>query len=246
MMLWLDQLRASRHLAQRHRQRELMDEPTLDAAEHARALTGLARVNWWSRSAAIVRPALRRLAAECSVERPLRVLDVACGGGDVTAAIARWARHERLPMRVSACDISPTALDIARHRADSTRVTIEFFPHDLLRDSLPAGFDVVMCSLFLHHLDEPDAVCVLRSMSGAAARVILVNDLIRSQRGYWLAMLGPRLLTRSRIVHVDGPLSVAGAFTPSEALRLCQQAGLHGATISRHWPQRFLLTWRRP
>lgn len=245
MMLWLNQLRASAHLAERHRQAELMDEPSLDASEHARALTGLARVNRWSRSAAIVRPVLRRLAAESSVDRPLRLLDVACGGGDVTAAIARWARHAGLPVRVSACDISPTALDIARRHADSTGESIEFFRHDLLQQPLPAEFDVVMCSLFLHHLDEPDAVRVLRSMADAAARAVLVNDLIRSRSGYLLAMFGARLLTRSRIVHVDGPLSVAGAFTPPEALRLCEQAGLHGATISRHWPQRFLLHWRR-
>ena len=244
-MLWLDQLRVSGRLTERHRQPELMDEPALDAAEHARALKGLARVNWWSRSSAIVRSALRRFAADCLAERPLRLLDVACGGGDVTVAVAQWARREGLPVRVSACDISSTALDIARSRADSTGESIEFFRHDLLQQPLPARFDVVMCSLFLHHLDESDAVRVLRSMSEAATRAVLVNDLIRSRRGYLLAMFGPRLLTRSRIVHVDGPLSVEGAFTPAEALQLCEQAGLQDATISRHWPQRFLLTWRR-
>jgi 2-polyprenyl-3-methyl-5-hydroxy-6-metoxy-1,4-benzoquinol methylase len=244
-MLWLDQLRALKHLSERHRQEELMDAPDLDASEHALALAGLARVNWWSRSAAIVRPALQQLAVGCSAERPLRLLDVACGGGDVTVEIAHWARHSGVPIQVSACDISSTALDIARRRADSIGESLEFFQHDLLQQPLPARFDVVMCSLFLHHLDERDAVRVLQSMAGAASRAVLVNDLARSSRGYWLAMLATRLLSRSRIVHVDGPLSVAGAFTPGEALRLCEQAGLHGSTISRHWPQRFLLNWRR-
>ena len=245
MMLWLDQLRAAGLRANRHRQPEMMDETTLDAAEHARALTGLARVNWWSRSSAIVRPALRSLATEFSSERPMRLLDVACGGGDVTVAIARWIRLAGLPVRVSACDISQTALDISQCRAEASGESIEFFQHDLLRSPLPEEFDVVMCSLFLHHLDEPDAVRVLRSMSAAAARAVLVNDLIRSRHGYWLAMLGTRLLTRSRIVHTDGPLSVAGAFTTNEALQLCEQAGLSDVTISRHWPQRFLLMGRK-
>ncbi|MBC7818404.1 MAG: methyltransferase domain-containing protein [Planctomycetaceae bacterium] len=245
-MLWPNQLRALTRLTERHREAELMDEPSLNVSEHARALMGLRRVNWWSRSAAMVQPALQRLAVGYSAKRPLRLLDVACGGGDVTAAIARWTRLAGLPVRFSACDISPTALDVARHQAVSAGESIEFFQHDLLQQPLPAEFDVVICSLFLHHLDEPDAVRVLRSMADAAARAILVNDLIRSRQGYLLAMFGTRLLSRSRIVHVDGPLSVAGAFTSQEALRLCEQAGLHGATISRHWPQRFLLTWRRP
>lgn len=243
-MLWMNQLRALSRLTERHREAELMDEPSLDASEHARALAGLRRVNWWSRSAAIVCPALQSLAAGSSRERPLRLLDVACGGGDVTAAIARWTRLAGLPVQVSACDISLTALEIARGRADSAGQSIEFFQHDVLNQPLPAQFDVVICSLFLHHLEEPAAERVLRSMAAASARAVLVNDLIRSRRGYLLAMLGTRLLSRSRIVHVDGPLSVAGAFTPQEAVRLCERAGLHGATVSRHWPQRFLLTWR--
>ena len=244
-MLWLNQLRALNRLTERHREDELMDEPSLDVSEHARALAGLRRVNWWSRSAAIVCPALRSLATECSAARPLRLLDVACGGGDVTTAIARWARLAGLPIRVSGCDISLTALEIARRRAGSLGESIEFFQHDVLNQPLPEEFDVVMCSLFLHHLKEADAVRALRSMAEAATRAVLINDLVRSRSGYLLAMLGTRLLSRSRIVHVDGPLSVAGAFTPQEALLLCEQAGLSGATISRHWPQRFLLTWRR-
>ncbi len=244
-MLWLNQLHAMSRLTERHREDELMDEPSLDVSEHARALAGLRRVNWWSRSAAIVCPALRPLAAKCSTERPLRLLDVACGGGDVTTAIARWSRLAGLPVRVSGCDISLTALEIARRRADSFGESIEFFQHDVLNQPLPAEFDVVMCSLFLHHLNEADAVRVLCSMAEATSHAVLINDLVRSRSGYLLAMLGTRLLSRSRIVHVDGPLSVAGAFTPHEALHLSEQAGLSGATISRHWPQRFLLTWRR-
>jgi hypothetical protein len=60
-----------------------------------------------------------------------------------------------------------------------------------------------------------------------------------------LACAGTRLLSRSPVVHVDGPRSVAAAFTPAEALDLAQRAGLTGATVVRRWPCRFLLTWRR-
>ena len=232
-------------LSRRDRQPELMDQPDVDPAEHALALRGLARVNWFSRSDAIFWPTLRELACE-QQPQPLRVLDVACGGGDVALALARRARRTGIELRLAGCDLSETALSIARQRAASAGEAIEFFRHDVLTQPLPARFDVVICSLFLHHLNEADAIAVLRSMSQAARRAVLINDLVRGRCGYLLAELGGRLLTRSRIVHVDGPLSVAGAFTPDEALQLCQQAGLTGAAISRHWPQRFLLTWRQP
>jgi len=245
MSTWTDQLTAFRSLARRRRQPELMDQPEIEAATHAHALSGLARVNWFSRSAAIFWPALRRLARE-QQPRPLRVLDIACGGGDVTVSLAKRARRAGVAIQMAGCDMSGTALEIARRRAAEAGDAVEFFRHDVLQQPLPARFDVVMCSLFLHHLDEADAVAVLRSMVASAGRAVLINDLIRSRSGYLLACFGARLLTRSHVVHVDGPLSVAGAFTPCEVLQLCEQAGLTGSTLTRHWPQRFLLTWRKP
>lgn len=189
-------------IAKRNRQPELMDQPGLAAAEHGLALRGLARVNWFSRSAAIFWPTLRELARE-QHGSPLRVLDVACGGGEVTVALVQRARREGVSLQMTGCDFSDTALVIARSHAEQANVEIEFFRHDVLKEPLPARFDVVICSLFLHHLDEPDAISVLRSMS-QAGQAVLVNDLVRSRRGYLLAVIGTRLLSRSRIVHVDG------------------------------------------
>ena len=82
-------------------------------------------------------------------------------------------------------------------------------------------------------------------MGQAAKQLLLVNDLVRSRLGYLLAFAGTRLLSRSQMVHVDGPLSVRGAFKPAEALALALKAGLAGATVSWRWPFRYLLTWSR-
>jgi len=47
-------------------------------------------------------------------------------------------------------------------------------------------------------------------------------------------------------VRFDGPVSVEGAYTDAEILRLAQRAGLENANVSRHWPCRFVLTWWKP
>ena len=164
----MSHVRVLRNLGQRHRQPELMDQPELDEREHARALSGLARINRLSRSAAIFWPPLKRLA-EQQQPQPLRVLDVACGGGDVLVALAKHALRNRLALQLAGCDMSVTALEVARRQAKASGLTLEFFEHDVLKTPLPARFDVVMCSLFLHHLDEPEAIAVLRSMSRAAS-----------------------------------------------------------------------------
>jgi SAM-dependent methyltransferase len=232
-------------LRQRCRQPEIMDQPDLDRARHFRALRGLERINFWSNSAGILWPALEHLARLTS-PRPLRVLDVASGGGDVATGIWHRARRRGLALAIDGCDLSPDAVLYARERAARVGADVGFFTHDALAGPLPDGYHVHFCSLFLHHLDDDQAVDLLRRMSRSAARLVLINDLVRSPTGLLLAHVAVRLLTTSPVVHVDGPRSVEAAFTLGEARSLAERAGLHGARVGRRWPCRFLLQWSRP
>ena len=83
-------------------------------------------------------------------------------------------------------------------------------------------------------------------MADAAERLVLVNDLNRSRFNLGLVTTASRLLTRSRIVHHDGPASVRAAFTMAEALQLAVQAGLANAEVAPQFPCRWLLKWRKP
>ena len=98
----------------------------------------------------------------------------------------------------------------------------------------------------MHHLAVDDAVTLLARCAAATDGLVLVNDLARSRWNLGLVWLATRLLTRSHVVHVDGPLSVRAAFTASEARELAERAGLAGATVSGRFPCRWLLTWRKP
>jgi SAM-dependent methyltransferase len=221
-----------------------MDQPGLEAAAHARALEGLRRINRLSRSDMILWPSIARLC-RASQGTIIRVLDIASGGGDVSRALARRAQNLGLNVRIDGCDKSREAVRIARERAEAERLPVQFFTLDALTEPIPEDYDVVMCSLFLHHLDEAAAVGLLERMAASAERLVLVNDLVRGGVGYALAWVGCRLLSRSPIVHHDGPASVAAAFTPGEVCELARRAGLARATVTRHWPCRFLLYWSR-
>ena len=105
------------------------------------------------------------------------------------------------------------------------RVAVRFFALDVLAESIPEGYDVVTCSLFLHHLDETDAIGLLRKMADSAGRLVLVNDLIRSRMGYVLAWAGCRLLSRSPIVRHDGPVSVAVGVHADRSPRAGEERG---------------------
>jgi 2-polyprenyl-3-methyl-5-hydroxy-6-metoxy-1,4-benzoquinol methylase len=223
-----------------------MDQPDLDEARHLHALRGLERINFWSGSAGILWSAVRNLARQERLSS-LRLLDIATGAGDVPIRLWHKARRAGLHLEIEACDLSPRAVAFARTRADQSKAAVQFFIWNALEepDRGQAKYDVVSSSLFLHHLTEEQAVTLLTRMGTLANRLVLVNDLRRCVPGYLLAWVGSRLLTTSRVVHHDGPASVAAAFRPDEVLALAQRVGLAGARVSRRWPCRWLLQWRR-
>jgi 2-polyprenyl-3-methyl-5-hydroxy-6-metoxy-1,4-benzoquinol methylase len=232
-------------LRQRHRSPEIMDQPDLRPTRHVGALRGLSRVNFLSGSAGILWQPLADLA-RC-LGRPIRILDVASGGGDVPLRLWRRARRAGLAFRIDGCDISPVAVEHAHGLAVAAGAATEvrFFVKNVLQEPLLTSYDVVTCSLFLHHLGEEEAVAFLHWAASTATHQVLINDLERSGLGLALAHVAVRLLTTSDVVHVDGPRSVESAFTRQEARDLAEQAGLHGAVVKWRWPFRYLLTWSR-
>lgn len=252
-------------LSQRVLEGELMDAPDLEASKHHHALQGLERVNRLSGTGALIAHAIKQHFDQRSVRKqpdkkqatgssqPLRILDLACGGGDVTFAVAQHLENAGLNISIEGWDRSATAIEYAASRVErrlarqktASTANVRFVQHDVTELNGDIQFDVVMCTLFLHHLTHEQAVDVLGRMGKSASKLMLVDDLRRTWFGFRLAQLGCHLLTRSPIVHVDGPLSVRAAFTDHEFVRLSAEAGLSVPKIRRHWPQRFLASWDR-
>jgi SAM-dependent methyltransferase len=220
-----------------------MDRPDLEPHLHRRALHGLATLNYLSRSVGILWPRIHRLAGRLG--RPVRILDVATGGGDVPLRL--WQRAEKAGVRVDilGIDISPIALEVAQDRAERARAVLRFAQVDVLHDDLPGEHDIVICSLFLHHLDEQVAIPLLGRMATAARHLVLVNDLVRSRGGLIVVSAASRLLTRSPVVWTDASRSVRAAFSVNELYELACSAGMHDVRLTRHWFCRMLMEWSR-
>jgi 2-polyprenyl-3-methyl-5-hydroxy-6-metoxy-1,4-benzoquinol methylase len=234
-------------LAERDRQPELMDQPGLDRETHRRALDGLRAANAISRTSQAIWRGISESGIIQKNSRPLRILDIATGGGDVAIGVAKLAAREGIAVETHGCDINATAVEYAHSVASQAKLSgTKFFQLNALVDRLPEEYDVLMSTLFFHHLANDDAKQLLSRMARATGRCVLVDDLCRSRLGYFYAWAGGRLLTRSHIVHTDGPLSVSAAYTISEFRQLTQNAGLSDIKFRRHWPQRFLMSWNKP
>jgi SAM-dependent methyltransferase len=234
-------------LKNRVRNDELMDDSSLAEPLHVGALRGLARLNTLSRTAETIWATLKRLEdGRVHQQKPVRVLDLACGGGDITRRLNVLARRDGLPFEFHGCDFSARAVEYARQQSDGLVQPPRFFEYDVLDGPLPPGYSYFVSSLFLHHLSDDQAVNLIAEMARAAERGFLVHDLARSRLGFLLAVAATRMLTRSPVVHVDSLLSVRAAFSKAEMLDFPDRAGLSGARCLSVWPSRLLLSWTAP
>jgi 2-polyprenyl-3-methyl-5-hydroxy-6-metoxy-1,4-benzoquinol methylase len=232
-------LTTSISLSHRHLRPEVMDQSGLDTIKHRSALAGLRRLNFASGVCHQLFRELSRYSRFRGVAN-LRVLDIASGGGDVPFGLWKLAKRRGLDLRILGLDVSAAACEFATEQCRPAGCSILFEQCDATCDVIPSGFDVVTCSLFLHHLTCEQAANLLMKMA-AAGRLLLANDLRRCAAGYLLAHLACRFLTRSPIVRYDGPQSVANAFTATEMRELCVAAGLADATVQKIWPCRMLV-----
>lgn len=212
---------------------ELLDEVGHDPAELAASLRDVRRVNQLFGGLRTVRTQLPRLLALTSPERPVTILDLATGSADIPINVVRWARLQGRAVDITASDASADILAIAARR-------VAGYPNiHLLRcdaREVPfadASFDIVLCSLALHHFAPADAVRVLAEMDRVSRVGFIVNDLARSRPGYLGAWLVGRLATRNRITRHDAPLSALRAYTPDDLRALLGMAGVADVEVRR-------------
>ncbi|MCF6284195.1 MAG: methyltransferase domain-containing protein [Candidatus Hydrogenedentes bacterium] len=225
---------------------EEMDREDIDRGALEGALRSLIRINAVGNGAGIFWPALREMILHrdpgCG---PMRVLDVACGGGDLAWRLELRARKEGLELQVDGCDRSPIAVEMAQTLNATAGTSGTFFVLDAVKDDMPGDYDVIFSSLFLHHLDNAESEHVLKKMVDKTRSLVLLSDLIRSRFGLALVHLATRTLSRSPVVHSDGVTSLLAAYSMLEVQELIHHVGLFGATLERRWPERFLLTWHK-
>jgi ubiquinone/menaquinone biosynthesis C-methylase UbiE len=211
---------------------ELMDRPDVNKAWLREELEILEKINRFGAHRLMVRY-INHLLGSKKVEE-LSVLDLATGAADIPRAIVAWARKSGMKIKVTAVDGNDEVLRSAREWCRDWP-EIQLQRSDLLE--LPYGsasFDIVVCSLALHHFKTDDAIRVLRRMNEIARIGYALNDLQRSWLTIWTSEVLARTIMRSPIVRHDGPQSFRAAFTVRELRSMAEQAGMKNFRLKRH------------
>ena len=197
-----------------------MDRPQPVSAELEFDLRNLRQLNRYFGSHRLVEYFLRRWVKP---RTEMRIVDLATGSGDIPRLIVDHARRINAEVTIDAVDQQASTIQIARGLSRAYP-EIEFVRGDVLTFS-HEPYDMVLCSLALHHFAENDAVTLLKHCRALSKQYVLVADLRRG----WLASAGVRLLTtlffRQEMTQVDARLSAARAFSFSEMRSLAERAG---------------------
>ena len=156
--------------------------------------------------------------------RCYRVLDLCTGSGDLPRVMVDWARPRDITLRIHAIDASEASLDIAK-QASTGYPEISYVREDVLKFRTKDTYDLVLCSLALHHFTEGQAVHVLRRCRELSHRCVLVADLERSIVTYAAISLLTTFFYREPATRQDGLLSARRAFSFREFRELATTAG---------------------
>jgi 2-polyprenyl-3-methyl-5-hydroxy-6-metoxy-1,4-benzoquinol methylase len=200
---------------------ELMDRPQPVSTELRSDLRNLRQLNRYFGSHALVRRFLRQWLRP---GQTVRILDLATGSGDIPRLIANHVRNIGATAQIDAVDQQAATIEIARQLSANYR-GINYHQADVFEWGEARTYDIVLCSLALHHFTESDSVRLLRRCHDLTCRYVLISDL---RRGL-LATIGVYLLTailfRDPMTRYDGRLSAKRAFSFRELHALAQRAG---------------------
>jgi len=158
------------------------------------------------------------IAERCTLQGA-RALDVGCGGGLLSEALARSGAQ------VTAIDLAPAVLDVARLHLHESGLAVDYreVSVEALAADMPAAFDVVTCMEMLEHVPDPASVI------GACARLLkpggrlFLSTLNRTPLAFGAAIVGAEHLLR---LLPRGTHHYAQFLKPSEIAADLRAAGL--------------------
>lgn len=222
---------------------ELMDEPC-SRDEMRACLKDLEKLNRWFLGYRPVLHWLDSLRLE-QARGPIRILDVGCGYGDALRRIEQWAKERKINVQLSGCDLNPDTVAIAAE-ASPRESRVEWIAADVFSLDGRASSDIVVSSLFTHHLTENDIVRFIRWMEEHARIGWFINDLSRAPVPYWLLKAFAKVAGLHRFVQHDGPVSFRRAFVRDDWRRMCAAAGLSQKDVAiESWKPARLCVSRR-
>ena len=167
--------------------------------------------------------------------RPVTILDVGCGRGDLLRRIWSLARKKKVTVRLTGVDIDSWSSPAAR-QATPEYMDIDYRIGNVFDMDIEADF--IVCSHVTHHMKNDELVAFIRWLEAHARRGWFIGDLHRHPISFLLAKMFLCLAPVNSMIRNDGAVSVARAFTAKDWREILKQAGVP-AQIRWHFSFRY-------
>lgn len=215
-----------------------MDDFGMQGAELTDALERIAWINRILGGNKLTTDAVRKLAM-AHPGRPIRILDLGCGNGDMLRALGDMGKKEGLTFRMHGIDANPFTVVYAQ-RLSSAYPEVSYACGDMLEmDWKGQEWDIVLLTLTLHHFTDEQIKDLLQRVLQHTHMAIVVNDLQRSRLAYRLFGLLSFVFRLGRVNSIDGRLSILRGFKRAELEQLAKQLKIKKHTIRWKWAFRY-------
>ena len=185
---------------------------------------------WWDprgpqKALHALNPARLGYVAERVQLRDAAVLDVGCGGGLLSEALAQAGA------KVTAIDLAPNLLKVARLHGLESGIKVDYreMPVEALAEQAPASFDAITCMEMLEHVPEPASIIEACAKLLKPGGRLFLSTLNRTPAAFALAIVGAEYVAR---VLPKGTHQYRDFIKPSELAKWLREAGLEIEDVS--------------
>lgn len=218
---------------------EMMDDFTIEGLVLRDTLDKLETINRLLGGNSVTIKGLKKILLKSSKTKTITIVDLGCGHGDILRDVAKFGRKNSYKFKLIGIDANNAAIDYAKALSkdypELSFETIDVFSEDFKKQT----YDVVLCTLFLHHFKNNEIIPFLKSTVQKASIGVIVNDLHRHKLAYYLfKMIG--LFIKNKMVREDGLTSILRAFKRNELETILTKTGVN---FSIQWKWAFRYLW---
>lgn len=216
-----------------------MDNPLVEKEKLNEALKDLSRVNRLLGGNAITVNAVFDEIKKMNASKPVVIMDLGCGDGEMLRLIAKKARKANRIIELIGLDINQNCLEQARNLSIEYPEIVYSDQNILDLKKVDYNIDILICTLTLHHLTDTEIVQLLSKSKYLASNSLIFNDLHRSALAYYLFKGFSFFFIKGFIAKNDGLVSIRRGFKRNELKSFVQSAGLKNFEITWKWAFRF-------